>query len=143
MEALLTAIVIWLSANYSLPASFDHPRVAFVSAEKITSARHENIGQMPLNQSESDIVSLYNDDQRTIYLRDEWTGKTPADLSILVHEMVHHLQNIGRLKFECPQAREEVAYQAQERWLGLFGRDLSRDFQMDPFTILVKSNCYY
>ena len=32
MEALLTAIVIWLSANYSLPASFDHPRVAFVSA---------------------------------------------------------------------------------------------------------------
>jgi hypothetical protein len=41
---------------------------------------------MPLNQSESDIVSLYIDDQRTIYLRDEWRGKTPADLSILVHE---------------------------------------------------------
>jgi hypothetical protein len=57
--------------------------------------------------------------------------------------MVHHLQNLGRLKFECPQAREEVAYQAQERWLGLFGRDLSRDFEMDPFTILVKSKCFY
>jgi GNAT superfamily N-acetyltransferase len=30
MEALLTAIVIWLSANYSLPASFDHPRVDWI-----------------------------------------------------------------------------------------------------------------
>jgi hypothetical protein len=148
MEALLTAIVVWLSANYSLPASFEHPRVEFASAIKLTSLSHRDISQQQqagilLNQSGSEIVSLYIDNQPTIYLRDGWTGKTPAELSILVHEMVHHLQNVGRLKFDCPQAREELAYQAQERWLGLFGRDLSRDFEMDPFTIFVKSKCFY
>ena len=148
MEALLTAVVVWLSTNFSLPASFDHPRVEFVSAAKMTSLLHRDIGskqpaEMPLNQSESNIVSLYNDDQRAIYLLEEWTGKTPAELSILVHEMVHHLQKIGQLKFECPQAREEVAYKAQDRWLGLFGHDLSRDFQVDAFTILVKSKCFF
>jgi hypothetical protein len=31
--------------------------------------------------------------------------KTPAELSVLVHEMVHHLQNVEQLKFACPLAR--------------------------------------
>jgi len=55
--------------------------------------------------------------------------------------MVHHLQNVGQLKFACPEEREELAYKAQDSWLHLFGRDLESEFQMDPFTILVKSNC--
>ena len=82
-------------------------------------------------------------ESKTIYLADGWTGKTPAELSILVHEMVHHLQNVGQLKFECPQAREELAYRAQDRWLHLFGRDLERDFELDGFSILVKTRCFY
>ena len=89
----------------------------------------------------SDIVSLYNNESKTIFLLDGWTGKTPAELSILVHEMVHHLQNVGQLKFACPEEREELAYKAQDSWLHLFGRDLESEFQMDPFTILVKSKC--
>jgi hypothetical protein len=76
-------------------------------------------------------------------LPDAWTGDTPADLSILVHEVVHHLQNVGKLKFECPQEREQLAYKAQERWLGLFGRDLLHDFEIDPFTLLVSTKCMY
>jgi hypothetical protein len=64
-------------------------------------------------------------------------------LSILVHEMVHHLQNVGRLKFECPQEREQLAYDAQEKWLSLFGRDLEHDFGMDAMSIFVKSKCFY
>jgi hypothetical protein len=56
--------------------------------------------------------------------------------------MVHHLQNVGQLKFACPEEREELAYKAQESWLHLYGHDLEHDFQMDPFTILVKSKCF-
>jgi hypothetical protein len=91
----------------------------------------------------SDIVSLYSNEAKTIYLRDGWTGTTPAELSILVHEMVHHLQNVAQLKFACPEEREELAYKAQNGWLNLFGRDLEREFQMDGFSILVKSKCPY
>jgi hypothetical protein len=49
---------------------------------------------------------------------------------------------VGQLKFACPEEREELAYKAQESWLHLFGHDLEHDFQMDPFTILVKSKCF-
>ena len=148
MEALLTAIVLWLSANYNLPATFNHPRVEFASAKELTSRFYESAGRqnqagMVLNQSESDIVSLYHNESKTIYLLDGWKGKTPAELSVLVHEMVHHLQNVGQLKFACPQEREELAYKAQNGWLGLFGHDLEHDFQLDGFSILVKTKCFY
>ena len=145
MEALLTAMVVWLSASFNLPATFDHPRIDFASATKMTSLFYESIAQeqagMQSNQPLSEFVSIYNRQTRTIYLLDGWTGKTPAELSVLVHEMVHHLQNVAGLTFACSQEREELAYKAQERWLGLFGHDLAQDFQLDPFSILVKTKC--
>jgi hypothetical protein len=68
-----------------------------------------------------------SNESKTIFLLNGWEGKTPAELSILAHEMVHHLQNVGQLKFECPEEREELAYKAQESWLHLFGHDLEHD----------------
>ncbi|WP_347404092.1 DUF6647 family protein [Mesorhizobium sp. WSM4976] len=62
---------------------------------------------------------------------------------MLVHEMVHYLQNAGGLKFACPAEREQMAYNAQERWLQLFGRSLEAGFVLDPFTVLVRTNCPY
>ena len=144
MEALLTAIVLWLSTNFPLPANLNHPRIKFVSAAEMVAPLNKNQQQRTnISSAENswDIVSLYSNEAKTIYLMDGWTGNTPAELSILVHEMVHHLQNVGQLKFACPEEREELAYKAQESWLHLFGRDLERDFQMDAFTILVKSKC--
>ena len=144
---LLTAIVLWLSINFPLPANLNHPSIKFVSAaemaQTIALTNNKQLQRTDASASEvsSDIVSLYNNASKTIYLRSGWTGKTPAELSILVHEMVHHLQNIGQLKFACPEEREELAYKAQDSWLHLFGRDLERDFQMDPFSILVTSRC--
>ena len=144
MEALLTAIALWLSINFQLSANLNHPAIKFVSAAEMIEPLKKNklrTGDVSASEISWDIVSLYSNESKTIFLLDGWTGKTPAELSILVHEMVHHLQNVGQLKFACPEEREELAYKAQESWLHLFGHDLEHDFQMDPFTILVKSKC--
>jgi hypothetical protein len=144
MKALLTAISMWLSINFPLPANPNHPTIKFVSAAEMIAPLKKNqfrTGDISASEISSDIVSLYSNESKTIFLLDGWTGKTPAELSILVHEMVHHLQNVGQLKFACPEEREELAYKAQDSWLHLFRRDLESDFQMDPFTILVKSKC--
>lgn len=151
MNALLTTIVLWLSTNFGFPASYDHPIVKFAPETKIVELRYQGLAgwQLPTGTVPSGLpgqrvtVSVYDDATKTIYLPEDWTGDTPADLSILVHEMVHHLQNVGKLKFECPQEREQLAYKAQEQWLGLFGRDLLRDFEIDPFTLLVSTKCMY
>ena len=153
MNALLTAIVLWLSANFDLPATYIHPSVELVPTTQMAALRyrglmydrtaHTAIGgnvTTPLHQGH-DLVSIYHDKRKTIYLPEGWTGTTPAELSVLVHEMVHHLQNVAGLKYNCPEEREKLAYTAQERWLGLFGRDLSDEFGIDGLTVLVRTNC--
>ena len=86
-------------------------------------------------------MAVYDDQGRTIYLSEHWTGRTPAELSVLVHEMVHHLQSASGEVFACPAEREVMAYRAQDAWLGLFGDSLESAFGIDEATLLVSTVC--
>jgi hypothetical protein len=90
-----------------------------------------------------DIVAFYNDAERTIYLPAGWSGATPAEVSILVHEMVHHVQNVAALRYPCPEAREAPAYAAQAAWLARSGSDIAAAFGIDPLTLLVRTKCFH
>lgn len=150
--ALLTSIIDWLAANYDLPASQDLPRVEFTTLMKLVAMRYK--GMMPTGWREDairdpsvqaahrrEVVAIYNDRTRTIFLPEGWTGVEPVERSVLVHEMVHHLQNLANLKYECPAAREKLAYEAQSDWLKRHGLDLEEEFDLDLFTIFVTSAC--
>ena len=148
-EGLLDEIVTWLSSNFDLPAIKDHPAIELASKTKLAtmqaedSARWQGLTQAEgIDQStQRRVVALYNVKSKTIFLPDDWIGKSPVDQSVLVHEMVHHLQNLANLKFECPMAREKVAYLAQDKWLGRFGMSLENDFDVDMFTVVISSAC--
>lgn len=152
MDALLVAIVTWLSANTSLPADYHLPRIRYASPMEIMYLRYGALGpdekqkivalqkSLPADQRHS-VVSVYDDKKHEIVLPIGWRAANPADQSVLVHEMVHHLQYSAQMKFNCPQEREAVAYKAQEQWLRLFGKSLESEFGLDGFTILVNSNC--
>src|SRR5258708_5472306 len=150
-QALVTAIETWLSTEFDLPAVSERPCLKLMSAAEIAALRFEGLPSNPgtgsaANETASargDTVAVYHDATQTIYLPEGWGGRTPAELSILVHEMVHHFQNVLGLKHECPQEREKLAYIAQDRWLGLFGHSLADDFALDPFSLLVKTRCFY
>ncbi len=88
-----------------------------------------------------EVAAFYDDNGQTIYMEEGWTGSTAAETSVLVHEMVHHLQNMAGHEYDCPAAREELAYRAQAEWLELFGRSLESEFGLDPLTMLVRTNC--
>ena len=70
-------------------------------------------------------------------------GDTVAETSVLVHEMVHHLQNLADVKFSCPDERERLAYKAQGKWLAVFGKSLAEEFDLDPFTLFAKTLCLH
>ena len=119
MDALLTAILLWISANFDLPAKYDHPKIEIVPATEIAALRYRSF--TPDKQREilslggSDVVAIYDSTRKTIFLPMGWTGGAPSELSVLVHELVHHLQSAANLTYECPAAREELAYVAQEK----------------------------
>jgi hypothetical protein len=148
MQVMLSEIVTWLSTNFDLPAIHDYPKVELVPQVKLAALRYRGLATdrerhsaaMPLNDGR-DLLAIYDDVRKTIYLPQGWTGTKPAEVSVLVHEMVHHLQNLAGTKYNCPEEREKPAYLAQKRWLDRFGLNLADEFQIDGMTVLVRTNC--
>ena len=154
MQALLTVIVTWLSVNFGLPAVYEHPHLEFASAAEMAELRYRRlVSSWPDHAAADrrsapaelgdDVHAIYDDRSRTIYLPEGWTGATPADSSLLVHELVHHLHNVAGMSFACGGEREKEAYRAQARWLELFGKSLVDEFEIDAMTILVRTSCMH
>ena len=158
--AQLTAIASWVSANSDLPHTDVPPRIEFVPQAQLERLRYGRIlrgqGQTdvskgpqaigserltPPPQSGREVVAVYRDDTETIYLAESWTGVSMAEQSVLVHEMVHHLQNRARLTYECTGAREKPAYLLQKEWLERHGLDFDQEVQVDMLTVVVMSGC--
>jgi hypothetical protein len=142
----------WLSTNFGLPNAIELPRVERVPAADLYRLRYKALLPLqsqaiggehstPLPEYRREVIAVYDDAARTIFLPETWTGKSAADQSVLVHEMVHHLQNMGGLKYECTGAREKLAYLAQDQWLKAHGLDLEKEFKVDMFTVVALSAC--
>jgi Domain of unknown function (DUF6647) len=137
MEHLMTVIVTWLALNFGLPAHYNHPSIEFIPEKTIHMVRY---GGGDSGEG-SRVVAIYDDAKIKILLTPNWSAESASDISILVHEMVHHLQRHAGLEYECAGAREKLAYAAQAKWLKHFGTDLRREFKLDEFTLKVITAC--
>ncbi len=156
-QALLDLIASWLGASFDLPIHGEPPHLEWVPPAKLAALRYRGLTvdrgvylesanvESPSRVEQSgitpEIYAFYDDKNRAIYLPEDWQGVTINEISILVHEMVHHLQNLAGLKYPCPQERERLAYEAQDKWLALFGTSLEQEFGFDAFTILARALC--
>ena len=143
---LVAALETWIAAELHVPAVADQPHFVFASPYQLLVTRY---GQAPRDRRglasssplESDVVALYETRTGTVYLPRGWTGETPAELSVLAHELVHHVQSVADIRYACPAAMEASAFDAQDRLLALFGTNLEREFGIDPFTRLARTVC--
>lgn len=160
MEHLIAIIIAWLSINYDLGNVNEQPDVAFVPSSDITQLWTSRIAANspaggrtitgPVHYSTVDprvlarnqeVLAFYDEPGGKIYLTDGWRAGSPAHTSILVHELVHHLQHLKGEEYACPAAREKLAYQAQADWLSVFNKTLESEFGIDGLTLLVRTNC--
>lgn len=141
-KELVAAIAAWVGAKLDRPVPAELPRVVLVPPTRIAALRFRQEASDRVEQDgPSNIVSIYDMRERVIYLPESWSGATAADLSVLVHELVHHFQTASIEKFDCPAQREAAAFELQEKWLRLFGSTLEAEFQVDPFSLLVRTSC--
>jgi hypothetical protein len=152
IDPSLNEIARWLSENFELPYAGEAPQVERVPSAQLYRLRYKALLPLksqaiggehstPLPEYRREVVAVYDDSSRTIYLPDRWTGATVAEQSVIVHEMVHHLQNVAGLKYECGGAREKPAYLAQAEWLKRHGLELEKEFEVDMFTVVALSGC--
>lgn len=142
---LLIAIGDWLSAAYGVPSLSAAPELLFASPRDLIARRYPMLlgVDATLGSDQPDLVAVYDDRERTIYVSTEWMASDATGMSVLVHEMVHHMQNEAGMRFACPEEREKQAFAAQEEWLAMSGSSLETAFGIDPLTLLVRSSCIY
>ena len=136
---LTAAITEWVTAELHAAPTVRPPRLAFADAARLSALRYgerASAAAAPL-----EVVALYDDATGTILLREGWTGTTPAEMSVLVHEMVHHVQNQEARAYECGRAREAEAYELQDRWLRLYGESLQSAFELNGLALLILTRC--
>ena len=69
------------------------------------------------NAKTMDIGALYSPEHQMIYLSTEWNPDDLHDRAILLHELIHHLQKVNKIKSECPSRREFEVYSLEISWL--------------------------
>jgi hypothetical protein len=85
MQALMTAIVTWLSVNFGLPADYGHPLVKFVPPAEIASLRNAapQTGRPAAHHllapgSADEVLAVYDDRASAILLQVEAGAARPS-----------------------------------------------------------------
>lgn len=137
IEALVQSIAVWVSSELDLPMPQTLPEVILTTPRSMVEMRYGLAAREELR-----VVALYHARTGRLFLPDTWTGATPVEVSILVHEMVHHVEAQAGVQFLCAAERERSAYELQERWLDQFGIDILTAFDMTRAGIRRASACY-
>lgn len=106
----------WLDHASPYPARMEIPGIVFVDSDEAHTmrARSGRLGGR--------LRGIYAATTATIYLVRPWSPRDPRDVSVLLHELVHHRQVTAR-HWYCDTAQEWDAYKLQERWLAEQGLD--------------------
>jgi hypothetical protein len=86
--------------------------------------------------------AFYSEKDHGIYLSDSWQPDDLRDRSILLHELVHHLQYLNHVKDLCPSEFEFQAFKLQVDWLREKGVEYPVDLiGIDPLILLMLGHC--
>ena len=111
MKEIIAALLIWLGANSDYTVNMDVPPVILlpqVEMENIYYGEAERHGHLH---------AFYNTEEDVIYLPDTWDGTNPWDLGVLLHEVIHYVQDQNDLSFACKNAMEKESWPLQQRYL--------------------------
>ena len=113
MKEILTALMIWLGANTPFDTNHDIPKVLFLTQTQMEELYYpEDQEKMP-----NKLHGLYDRESETIILSETWDRRDPWDLAVLLHEMVHYLQDMNKVEFECTAQMERDAWPIQQKYL--------------------------
>jgi hypothetical protein len=112
MDTLIVSLIAWIVAHSSLATS-QPPQIRFVPKPMMSSV-YQRAAKVP---SFSHAEAFYQPSTATIYLPKTWRADDLRDKSVLVHELVHHLQAADRVNVSCMGTLERQAYDLQFKWL--------------------------
>ena len=90
-------------------------------------------------------LALYIESSETIYISNDFWWPSKKDQSILLHELVHHMQfanNYQKTTESCGRPDLEAqAYSVQSEWLKTHGMSLEKDIGIGPLYLYIITTC--
>lgn len=137
MDRSVVPLIAWIVEKTGLLAP-EPPRITLLPREQMIKM---NYGPEQISGYRN-LQAFYVPMARTIYLPDTWLPGELYGRSILLHELVHHVQRSNNVRVPCPAALERQAYQLQTDWLSEQG--VANPYEMigtDEFTVRIWSSC--
>lgn len=139
MSDLIVALMLWASAITGLPPATVLPEIAVETADTLYARIH---GEAPgARAATSEVLAVYDIRERTVRLREGWDRDNIVHVSILLHELVHHMQEASGTRYACRGELEAVAYDAQHRYLAEYGIEMGPALGLDPLFRAVVTSC--
>lgn len=151
ITSIMASFMIWIAAVTGIPVPAEMPALERASLEEMYCAAYEIEKQdCPASVVDKGLVpiALYDENRGVITIWDKTKLLSTKGFSMLIHELVHHMQAQANLMdtYACRGALEKVAYDAELRWLEEQGYDpweKKREFtRMDKFTYLLITSCF-
>lgn len=146
---MLTNLTNWITENSDLSPTGKLPELKFINPGMMATCRQAVMSKYQAADSRIvddgtfGIVAFYDRKTATIFLSSDWDGSDLADKSILVHELVHHLDASTEDWQPSMDGGERLAYDLQDRFLQANGSDLFTALGIDPFSRLMLSEWLY
>lgn len=123
MKALMIALMTYASTLTGLPVPDVLPTIEYRSDQELFHMAHP--GQPYEKDKPFNPVALYL--EGTAYLRDDFDVTSDKDVVVLTHELVHHMQFMAQVRWECIADLERGAYDVtlkQVKQMGTTTEDL-------------------
>ena len=128
---LIVHLELWLDESTSLPRNERDTNIRWIdrySAATLPESQHAAYGGDPRGR--------YDPDSDTIWLVHPWDPRDPRDVSVLLHELIHHRQAVAG-HWYCPGAQELPAYRTQQAWLAELGLEINVNW----IAVVLESGC--
>lgn len=139
MPELMMSLMIWIATVTALPVPNAVPEIERLDGRQMWDMLHTDIPYE--SRGSSDVIAIYNLEKRIMHLRHDWAPKGHKNLSVLVHELVHHMQSEAGKKFACRGEMEREAYEVQIAYLDKYGLKIEELFQINAMFLMAVTSC--
>ncbi len=133
MQEILTALLIWIGANTYFNTNHDVPQVIFLPQGQLNQMYYKD-----LPHDGNTLHGLYHTETDTIYLPDTWDRRDPWAMGVLLHEVLHYLQDQNKMEFKCTNEMERDVWPIQQQYLK---KVHNFDWDYDELWYMVISTC--
>ena len=133
MKEIITALILWISANTYYNTDHPLPNILFLSQEEMNSMYYKDNDHEP-----NSLHGMDDKDNDLIILPDTWDGRKAWDLGVLLHEMIHYYQDMNEMAFLCTQEMEKDSWPIQQFYLKNVH---AYDWDYDQLWYIMISNC--